>query len=169
MKFAVYNKATGEILCHMQAPPDHVDIQCKEGQEFFLDCPEDATHIINGVPVKKALELPLSEWKDLARDRIADCRWKAETAGVVVNGFAVKTDHTSLARLASVLTEMKEGTTSKVSWKGAHGWASLKRADVEAVVRATSEHVQRCFDREMELSARIDAATSKEELDAIQW
>lgn len=169
MNFAVYEISTGEIASHMSAPPDHVDIQCREGQDFFLDCPEDATHIINGTPVKKALELPLSEWKALAKDRIADQRWQAETGGVSVDGLSVKGDPETRLKVLTTLMGMQGNKSKRVNWKGLNRWASVGLAELESISTAMSEHAQQCFDKEMALSARIDAATTKEELDKIQW
>lgn len=51
MKAAIYNIETGKILRRVMAPPDHISIQCQEGEDFFLNCPADATDISNGEPV----------------------------------------------------------------------------------------------------------------------
>jgi hypothetical protein len=51
MKAAIYSLATGKIIFRTDAPADHIQIQCQEGQEFYLNCPESATDIIGGEPV----------------------------------------------------------------------------------------------------------------------
>lgn len=51
MKAVIYRLDGGEIQRFVDCPPDHIDIQCQDGEEFFLNCPDDATHIINNEPV----------------------------------------------------------------------------------------------------------------------
>lgn len=51
MNYAIYNLNTGKIMSRMVCPPDFIDIQMQGREEFFLNCPTDATHIINNEPV----------------------------------------------------------------------------------------------------------------------
>jgi hypothetical protein len=51
MRAAIYTTTDGAISRRFTGPADAVDIQCGEGEEFFLNCPEGATHIINNEPV----------------------------------------------------------------------------------------------------------------------
>lgn len=51
MRASIYDMASGEILRRVSCPVSTVDIQCQEGEEFYLNCPNDATHIINNEPV----------------------------------------------------------------------------------------------------------------------
>lgn len=53
MEFAVYEKTTGRILWFVCCPCECVmDQIVDEDKEIFLNCPKDATHIIDGEPVK---------------------------------------------------------------------------------------------------------------------
>lgn len=48
----IYEVNSGEILRLVQnCPPDQVADQCGPGEEFFLNCPATATHIIDWQPV----------------------------------------------------------------------------------------------------------------------
>jgi hypothetical protein len=58
MKAAIYNTSNGEILRQIESPADHINLQCQEGEEFFLNCPDSATHIINNEPVTIIPEPP---------------------------------------------------------------------------------------------------------------
>ena len=51
MKAAIYNISSCEILRLVAVPHAFLDIQCQDGEEFFLGCPPGATHIINGQPI----------------------------------------------------------------------------------------------------------------------
>lgn len=48
MRVAIYNIENGKIDRFITCPPFCVDIQCEENEEFYLNCPKTATHIING-------------------------------------------------------------------------------------------------------------------------
>lgn len=60
MKIAIYNIITGEILQYSWCPPEHAADQCKEGFTYYEDCPDDMTHIIDGIPTRVPPP-PLSE------------------------------------------------------------------------------------------------------------
>lgn len=51
MEAAIYNQETGIILRVASAPQEFIANQCGDGEEFYLNCPREATHIINNEPV----------------------------------------------------------------------------------------------------------------------
>jgi hypothetical protein len=55
---AIYEVATGEIVGRVTTPESMLPDQCQLGQEFYLNCPDPATHIINGEPVKVVTPQP---------------------------------------------------------------------------------------------------------------
>lgn len=61
MKIAIYKTDGGLIDRFITCPPDHVAIQCGEGEEFYLNCPYDATHIIDNLPVNIPPPIPSNE------------------------------------------------------------------------------------------------------------
>lgn len=50
MKVAIYTVADGKIVRKMDIPPCDVERQCRPGEDFFLNCPDCATHIIGSEP-----------------------------------------------------------------------------------------------------------------------
>ena len=50
MKVAIYNIQSGEILRFFNGPSSAVDIQVGEGEEFYLNCPDTVTHIVDNTP-----------------------------------------------------------------------------------------------------------------------
>jgi hypothetical protein len=50
MKAAVYRISDGKIVRFIDCPPDHIDIQCQQGEDFFLNCPDTATIILDNSP-----------------------------------------------------------------------------------------------------------------------
>jgi len=51
MQAAIYSRATGEIMRRVAAPASMIHLQCGEGEEFYLNCNAEATHIIDNTPV----------------------------------------------------------------------------------------------------------------------
>lgn len=50
MKVAIYSIETGAIIRKVSCPVNAVHIQAEYGEEFYLNCPPGATHIIDGEP-----------------------------------------------------------------------------------------------------------------------
>jgi hypothetical protein len=77
MKFAVYDKATGEILKHVSGPPDHVAEQVGDNEEFYLNCPESATRIVDNEPVAEIqIKHEVSDRLRIMRNQaLTNCDW----------------------------------------------------------------------------------------------
>jgi len=58
MVVVVYNISTGEILRTVSCPACQVDLQCENGEEYYLNSPTGATHIIDHTPSVIASPLP---------------------------------------------------------------------------------------------------------------
>lgn len=68
----IYKLSNGEILRLVQSCPyDQIADQCGPGEEFFLNCPPSATHIINNEPVTIIPEPPQLTEEELLQ-RIVD-------------------------------------------------------------------------------------------------
>lgn len=100
---------------------------------------------------------------------IADSRWRAETGGISMDGTVIKTDRESQALLTGAALAALNNPTTPIEWKGANGWVVLTPQQVIQVASLVRQHVQRCFSKEKELTDRIMAAGTLEELEAIHW
>jgi len=105
--------------------------------------------------------------KERKRSEIAAARWEAETAGIDVNGFTVRTDRESQALITGAALKAMQDSTYSCRWKTESGFVELTAPQILAIADAVRAHVQGCFDREAELLPLIEAATSPEELDKI--
>jgi hypothetical protein len=63
----------------------------------------------------------------------------------------------------------KEDPTYTVNWKGENGWVVLDAQTILYLASQVRAHVQACFDKEKQLTEKIMAATSIEELETIKW
>jgi hypothetical protein len=79
MKIAIYNTISGMIRQHMVLPPSMADIQCREGEDFYLNCPSSATHIINNEPVTIIPERTITDLLTAIRNQrnrlLRECDW----------------------------------------------------------------------------------------------
>ncbi len=119
------------------------------------------------------ITLNIDKLKEMKLAEIADKRWRAETSGITVAGVEIATDRESQALLMGAVLAAQNNpqykANWKANWKAKNGWAVLDAATILAVADAVRSHVQACFDREKDLQAQIEAATTVEELEAVKW
>lgn len=99
--------------------------------------------------------------------RLADHRYRRETGGTTVGGAAVRTDRESQALLTGAAVAALLDSGYAVAWKTLSGWVTLNAASIIGLASAVRAHVQACFDRERALAQQVEAATSLEELAAV--
>jgi hypothetical protein len=114
-------------------------------------------------------EIVLQDARERKRAEIAAARWEAETSGIDVSGFTVRTDRESQALITGVALKAMQDNTYTCWWKGVGGFVKLTAPQILAIADAVRAHVQGCFDREAELVALIKAAESPDELEAISY
>ncbi|MCB2106345.1 MAG: DUF4376 domain-containing protein [Rhodobacteraceae bacterium] len=98
----------------------------------------------------------------------ADCRFRKETGGVVINGATIATDRGSQAMTSGAFNYVTVNLDKVISYKTAGGFVSLTADQVKAIADAVGAHVQACFDKEAFVLAQIAAGaiTSVAEIDA---
>ena len=107
--------------------------------------------------------------RERKQSEIAAARWEAETAGIDVNGFTVRTDRESQALITGAALKAMQDSAYSCRWKTESGFVELTAPQILAIADAVRAHVQGCFDREAELLPLIEAAESPEELAAISY
>ena len=117
----------------------------------------------------RAEDMPIESARQKFKEQAADERYKKEIAGVktVIQGHEVTVDTMRGARdiFVQKYLLMSEGET--VAWKFPEAWLQLTRAELGQVVQAGAQHVQQCFNWELDIGNQIDAAQTAEELHAI--
>ena len=107
--------------------------------------------------------------KERKRSEIAAARYEAETAGIDVNGFTVRTDRESQALITGAALAAFADPDYTCQWKTEAGFVSLDSVQIKAVAQAVRAHVQSCFDREADWVRQIKDAETPEELGGIAW
>ena len=118
--------------------------------------PDDAAGILEAARERK-------------RGEIAAARFEAETAGIDVNGFAVRTDRESQALITGAALQAIVDYDYECRWKTSEGFVHLSSEQIKYIAQLVRSHVQSCFDREAELLPLIEAAETPEELEGIAW
>jgi len=113
------------------------------------------------------------EHKDALRKEVAARRTKHARKPVSYNGHEFDADTTAQQKLTGKLTYAQAAgkdtdSSWSVGWKTANNdFVQLSYDDLAAVVQAVNEQVQAAYNREAELLAQIEQATTIGELDAI--
>ena len=172
MKYAIYKITDGKIDRFMVSDPSTVAIQCQEGEEFYLNCPDTATHIINNEPVTITPEVvppTLEEAKAAKLAELASARYTEEIGGIVVGSVTIATGRESQAMMTGAYVSLKQGLMQSVNWKGDDGWVTATLTEIEPIAQAVSQHIQACFTKESQLAAQVAAAETVEAVNAIVW
>lgn len=103
----------------------------------------------------------LEEARAQARERLAERRWAAQTAGIEHAGHRWHTDTVSGAQMSIAIAAGYSGP-----WKTLDGWAQVTPADLQAVLSAGTAWVASCYAAESAGSQRIgEAVTAAEALE----
>jgi hypothetical protein len=99
---------------------------------------------------------------------LAAVRWQKETGGMTFGGMAVSTDPVSQTKILGALVGAQIDPNAVIKWKMADGtFVPLNAQAITAVAMAVRAHVQACFDREAVLKEEVEAATTAEEVGAV--
>lgn len=99
---------------------------------------------------------------------LASHRFDFETGGLrLPNGLQIRTDRESQAQLGNAYTILKGGLIPDTDWKALNGWQVVTLAEIEPIAKAVAAHVRGCFRGERAVEQMIDAATTLEDIRAI--
>jgi hypothetical protein len=101
--------------------------------------------------------------------RIADRRYRAETAGILVNGMPLDTSRDSQALVTGAALAAVVDPGYHCQWKTIEGFVDLDAQTIIALASALRAHVQACFDREAELLDALEAGTYTDALLEQGW
>lgn len=161
----------------MKEPPDLVegmtpvflDGEWVQAPSAFFDFPWDMLRPEwNG---KEWVEtFTVEEMKASKLEELARCRWEQETGGLMLpDGTEIKTDRESQALLTGAAFSATLDPETPIEWKGANGWVVLTSQQVLQIAALVRQHVQEAFSKERELSDRVSACSTVEELGKITW
>lgn len=96
--------------------------------------------------------------KERVIQRIAERRYQAECAGVVVDGIPIHTDRESQSCMTAAFVSAQAGLFSSLRWKCQDGqFRELTATQVVSIAQVLLGYVQACFDRERVLRGLLGA------------
>lgn len=174
MTTAVYQVSDGKILRTVKCPASMVDIQCQEGEEFYLNCPPGATHIIGNEPVTVIPEIPLGQIKLAKRHEINSARDNEELQPFEYLGKRFDADEKAMKRLTlatqAAAAAIMAGQTFVITWTCAdNSTIDLDQAQMLGVLEAMMRRGVALHEKARALKAEVDSARTPEEVGAVVW
>jgi len=138
-----YDEATGEFT-----PPKPSTLHVWDGNKWVID--------IEQLKAKKIAEL-------------ADARWREETGGYIYNGHEFHSDRESQDRVFQAYMASLSDPNFTVTWKTKTGWLEMTASDFIALYNEFQTFLQGLYQKEKNLQALVEAATTIDELNEIEW
>lgn len=105
----------------------------------------------------------------LQHNAIAQRRWEAEVAGIIINGVRINTDDRSKLLINGAALEATIDPSYTMQWKTPDGFVPLSATQVIEIARSVRAHVESCFRRESELLVEVEAGTLTEQMLEQGW
>lgn len=149
--------------------PDDTDIEFK-AQAWDDQPPTGYVHWANGQNKVVALPEQLRKAKNTKWATIKQARSAAEYAGFTWDGSTFDSDATSQNRITGAVTLAQMSSDFTIDWILADNTTrTLSSTDMMQVGAALGAHVAAQFANGVLLRAQIDAATTKEAVEAVVW
>jgi hypothetical protein len=102
-------------------------------------------------------------------DDLATIRWQHEVGGTALpDGTPLLTDRETQNKLTAAYVKAKESADFTIRWKIAPGiFTTLDAQTTIVIADACVAHVQACFEREDELTSEMRAASTIEDVQAV--
>lgn len=108
--------------------------------------------------------------KVFSRDYFASKRYDFEVGGIVWNGIDVRTDRFTVERIYQARFLAKEDASFITDWKLGDGtFMTIDAPTIIGLSDAVTAHLKDAFSKEKVVNTSIDAATTVEEVKAVQW
>ena len=123
------------------------------------------TAIVKSLP-QEEIDAKIAAVKTAKLADLAAYRYAKEIAGIAINGTIIKTDEISQAKLTGTWATVQMNPSIEIEWKGANGWAKIKKAEIDTIAMAVSEHVEACYKNEHKHEDAIVALTTIAEIES---
>ena len=169
INFAVYDILSGEIKRRVTCPYLFMDKQYGEGEEFFLNCPPDATHIIDGDPVIIEPVIPIEILKLSKLQELKTKRDAEESGGFTFMNKDFDSDPLSIQRI-TVTAMAAQGSELSIDWTCKDGTtATLNSAQLKGMLVTMVQRGDTIHRKWRQRKAAVLSASTKEEVEAITW
>lgn len=143
-----HHTSQGEILIPVETPPEPVSF-------------DDDMPIYGDVDIEILKQGKI--WQ------LADSRWREETAGYTYNSHEFNTDREAQSKIFQAYMTSLSNSNFTATWKTKDGWLEMTAEDFIALYDNFQEFLQGLYQKEHNLQAQVEAATTIEELNDIEW
>jgi len=126
-----------------------------------VSCDNDGTPIYGSIDISSLKRGKLHE--------LAYLRWQEETNGYMYNGHEFHSDRESQDRIFQAYMASLSDPNFAATWKTKTGWLEMTASDFITLYNEFYVFLQNLYQKEKNLQEQIEAATTIEELEAIQW
>lgn len=110
----------------------------------------------------------LDHFKEQKKAELASRRWEAQIANYIMDdGTIFKTTPEDRLQLSALVQSMQSNGRLAADFKAASGWLTASLAKLKYASDRITAYIEECFTNERRLSEAIDAATTIEELNAV--
>jgi len=113
--------------------------------------------------------LDIEKYKAKKIVELADARWREEVGGYMYKGHEFHSDRESQDRFFQAYMASLSDSNFTVTWKTKNGWLEMTASDFITLYNEFYVFLQNLYQKEKNLQEQIEAATTIEELEAIQW
>ena len=143
-----HHTSQGEMLMPVETPPQPITI-------------ENDIAVYGGVDIDTLKQGKL--WQ------FADSRWREETGGYIYKGHEFHSDRESQDRFFQAYIASLSDPNFTVTWKTKDGWLEMTANDFITLYNEFQTFLQGLYQKEKNLQALVEAATTIEELNTIEW
>lgn len=135
----------------------------------WIDCPDDCdTSWSYDGSECKPIEITLDELKAAKKTENASKRYAKETSGVYYNEYFLLTEREDVNIMNATMEKIRRGLVDSIEWKCGNGiYLSLNNSNISEIELLILTHIQTSFGVEKVYNEAIEAATTSEELNAI--
>lgn len=187
MKYAIYIKATGQVMQIVSGPNRFVIPPLSDDQAFLEVAEWSGGYVEGGVVVsfppqpsnRHVFDYSTKQWvdqrtlEDLQKEKWAEIKAKRDAeqlAGFVWDGSRFQSDLTSQSRIQSAAWAASVDQAFETDWTLADNSTRLLNAtDMVAVGIALRSHIDAAHAKAKTLRSQIEAAATKEVVEALSW
>lgn len=113
--------------------------------------------------------LNLEQFKAEKIAKLANARWQEETGGYIYKGHEFHSDRESQDRFFQAYIASLSDPNFTVTWKTKDGWLEMTASDFIALYNEFQTFLQGLYQKEKNLQALVEAATTIDGLNEIEW
>ena len=153
-----YDEINDKILAH-HTSQDEIIIP--------VETPPEPISFDDDIPVYG--EVDMDTLKQGKLWQLADDRWREETSGFIYNGYEFHSDRESQDRFFQAYMASLSDPSFAVTWKTKDGWLEMTASDFITLYNEFQTFLQGLYQKEKSLQEQVEAATTTEELNEIEW